>query len=85
MGWGGKRENADRTTKSDEQKLVEKLTPMSDKAYSALEMALDSGEAWAVKMWFEYMYGKPNQKIDVQSNGEQINLPPFMRANAKQS
>jgi hypothetical protein len=64
---------------------VEKLTPLADNAYSALQTGLENNEPWAVKLWFEYYYGKPKQSIDIKSDGEQINLPPFMRANAKQS
>jgi hypothetical protein len=85
MSWGGKREKAGRKPKADEQELVEKLTPLADNAYSALQTGLENNEPWAVKLWFEYYYGKPKQSIDIKSDGEQINLPPFMRANAKQS
>ena len=63
-GHGGKRENAGRKTKVDEQKLIEKLSPLEKEAYSALEKNIKKGESWAVKMWFEYMYGKPKQIID---------------------
>jgi hypothetical protein len=60
----GGHKTAGRKPKADEQKLIERLTPLADKAYSALEKALSKGDSWAVKMWFEYNYGKPNQLIE---------------------
>ena len=54
---------AGRPPKADEQKLIEKLTPMSKKAYKALEDAVGEGQNWAVKLWFEYMYGKPKETV----------------------
>ena len=60
----GGNKNAGRKSKSDEQQLIEKLTPLLPKAYKALEDGLKEGQSWATKMFFEYMYGKPNQKIE---------------------
>jgi len=62
---GGVRSGAGRPGKADEQKLIEKLTPLAAKAYKALEDGLDDGNNWAVKMWFEYMYGRPKEKLEV--------------------
>jgi len=81
MPAGGKRDGAGRKSKAEEQKLIERLTPLSESAFSALEGALNQGEQWAVKLWFEYYYGKPQQHIDIKSDGEKIELPPFMKAN----
>lgn len=68
MARGGKREGAGRKSKTEEQKLIEKLTPFDPIAMKALEKNLKSGEPWAVKLFFEYMYGKPNQRIDANLN-----------------
>lgn len=65
---GGKREGAGRKSKAEEQSLVEKLTPLSDLAFEALRDALIKQKDWAVKMTFEYMYGKPKQQIDQNTN-----------------
>ncbi|MCP4102200.1 MAG: hypothetical protein GY750_12325 [Lentisphaerae bacterium] len=62
---GGVRDGAGRPSKADEQKLIEKLTPLAQKAYRALEGGLDDGQNWAVKLWFEYMYGKPKEKVEI--------------------
>ena len=61
---GTKGNNGGRPAKADEQKLIEKLTPLMPKAYKALESGLDEEQPWAVKMYFEYMYGKPAQTIN---------------------
>ena len=60
----GGHKTAGRKPKAEEQKLIERLTPLSYVAYKALEESLASGQGWAVKLFFEYMYGKPTQTID---------------------
>ncbi len=72
---GGKREGAGRKGKAEEQKLIEHLTPMNSKALKSLEQGLDKKEQWAVKLFFEYFYGKPQQRVDVTTNDESINMP----------
>ena len=72
---GGKREGAGRKSKAEEQKLIEHLTPMNSKALKSLEQGLDKKEQWAVKLFFEYFYGKPQQRVDVTTNDESINMP----------
>jgi len=68
MARGGHREGSGRKPKADEILLVEKLTPLSDLAYKALENGLKEGNGLFVKLWFEYMYGKPNQKVDLNAD-----------------
>ena len=60
----GGNKNAGRKPKVEEQKLIERLTPLSNKGYKALEDGLDDKQSWAVKLFFEYMYGKPKQQIE---------------------
>ena len=72
---GGKREGAGRKSKSEEQKLIENLTPMNPDALKSLEIGLKNKETWAVKLFFEYFYGKPQQRVDVTTNEESINMP----------
>lgn len=67
---GGKRENAGRKSKSDEQNLIEKLSPLEPKAFKALEDAIDDGQSWAVKMYMEYVYGRPKETKDITINTE---------------
>ena len=72
---GGKREGAGRKGKAEEQKLIENLTPMSSIALESLQKGLEGKEQWAVKLFFEYFYGKPQQRVDVTSNEESVNIP----------
>ena len=74
-GHGGHREGSGRKSKADEQKLIERLTPLQDDAFDALHNGLNKKAPWAVKLYFEYMYGKPKQSIDHTSDGEKINIP----------
>jgi len=72
---GGKREGAGRKPKAEEQKLIEKLTPLNDLALESLKKGLEKKEQWAVKLYFEYFYGRPQQRVDVTSNEETLNMP----------
>lgn len=69
---GGKRKGSGRKPKAEEHKLIEKLTPLESSAYKALKNALKDEQGWAIKLFFEYMYGKPKQVID-QNNTHTIN------------
>ena len=72
---GGKRAGAGRKAKAEEQKLIENLTPMNALALESLQKGLEKKEQWAVKLFFEYFYGKPQQRVDVTTNDESINMP----------
>ena len=75
MAHGGKRTGAGRKAKADEQKLIENLTPMNSLALDSLQQGLEKKEQWAVKLFFEYFYGKPQQRVDVTTNEESLNMP----------
>ena len=75
MEHGGKREGAGRKGKGEEQKLIEHLTPMSGIAFEALQDGIKQKQQWAVKLYFEYFYGKPQQRVDVTTNDESLNVP----------
>tara|TARA_R100001443_G_C3279693_1_gene160083 strand:- start:324 stop:590 length:267 start_codon:yes stop_codon:yes gene_type:complete len=72
---GGARKGAGRKSKAAEQKLIENLTPMNDMALESLQQGLEKKEQWAVKLFFEYFYGKPQQRVDVTTNEESLNMP----------
>ena len=48
---------------------------MNEKALKSLENGIDKKEQWAVKLFFEYFYGKPQQRVDVTTNDDSINMP----------
>ena len=72
---GTKGNKGGRPSKAEEQKLIENLTPMNAKALEALKKGLDNQEQWSVKLFFEYFYGKPQQRVDVTTNDESLNMP----------
>jgi len=72
---GTKGNNGGRPSKSDEQNLIEKLSPMEDSAHKALKDNVEAGEAWAIKLYFEYMYGKPKQSVDHTTGGDKLHIP----------
>ena len=63
MTHGGKRVGAGRKAKAEEQKLIENLTPMNPMALESLKKGLEKKEQWAVKLFFEYFYGRPQQRV----------------------
>ena len=60
------------STKSDNQKLIENISPFSEQAHDVLGNAIKGGERWAVELWFKYFYGMPTQTIN-QSTDLNIN------------
>ena len=81
---GGARAGAGRKSKGEEQKLIENLTPMNPIALKALNNGLKNDESWAIKLFFEYFYGKPQQRIDVTSGDEPMNIPTISYFDTKQ-
>lgn len=60
-----------RKPKSDEMALIEKLTPLEDKAFEELEKGIERGEFQFVRLYFQYMYGKPKQITEISINQEE--------------
>ena len=60
---GGARKGAGRKSKAEELKLIEKLTPYEDVAINLLFKKIDAEDINALKMYFEYLYGKPKQQL----------------------
>lgn len=58
---GGARKGAGRKPKADEQQLIEKLSPLDSIAFKALKKGLTDGQNWAVKLFFEYKFGKAKE------------------------
>lgn len=79
MAHGGKREGAGRKPKADEQRLVDTLHPLEPKALKALEKGLDDGEQWAVKVYFERVYGKPKETITQTHQFNDFNISDVIK------
>ena len=70
--------NSGRKPKADEIKLIEKLTPMADKAYKALEKGVEKGDFKFIQLFFNYYVGKPKESKDITSNGNEIKTNPII-------
>lgn len=71
---GGAREGAGRKSKAEEQNLIEKLTPLEPKAFDALTEAIEEKRDWAIKLYFNYMYGMPNKTITLEGGEKPIQI-----------
>ncbi len=80
---GGARNGAGRKPKADEIALIERLTPLAAPAFAALESGLNDGNPAFVKLWFEYMYGKPKQ--DINANVELSGIKSILIEPASQT
>lgn len=63
---GGAREGAGRKPKADELKLIERLDNVisSDDALAALKYLIKERNFNAIKLYFEYRFGKPKEVIE---------------------
>lgn len=69
MAHGGARPNSGRKSKAEEQSLQEKLAPMDDIALSAIKEGLAQKDHQYVKLFMEYRYGKPKEKVSIDHSG----------------
>lgn len=65
--------NSGRKSKEQDQIMVEELSKFSDDAYRVLHENILLGKHWAVKIWFDRMYGRSREYKDLNltSNQEQ--------------
>lgn len=68
---GGKREGAGRKSKSEEVKMIERLSPLEPKAFKALEKGIEEGNFKYVQMFYNYYAGKPKETKDISITSEQ--------------
>ena len=50
---------------------------MNPMALESLKKGLEKKEQWAVKLFFEYFYGRPQQRVDVTSNEESLQYATY--------
>lgn len=63
-GHGGKRPGAGRKPKEFSDELKAALATMEADAHKALHQQIKEGNSASIKMYFEYMYGKPKERIE---------------------
>lgn len=76
MAKGGARQGAGRKTKAEELKIVNQAVNAITTKYGSLEdgfvALLNSGEASLIKWVFEHAAGKPQDKVDLTTNGKDL-------------
>lgn len=60
-----------RKPKSEEIKIIERLTPLEQTAFLKLQEGIASGDFKFIKLFYEYFYGKPKETKDVRVFQEQ--------------
>ena len=63
--------NSGRKSKAEEVALIEKLTPLEPKAFTALDKGLERGDFKFVQLFYNYYAGKPRETKDVTLISEQ--------------
>jgi hypothetical protein len=63
---GGARPGAGRKPREDELKIIERLDNIidSDDAINSLKYLINDGNFNAIKLYFEYRFGKPKETIE---------------------
>lgn len=71
---GGKRKGAGRKPKATEILIIEKLDNIidSDDVVRSLRGLIEKGDFNAIRLYFEYRFGKPKNNVDVTSGDEPI-------------
>jgi hypothetical protein len=77
---GGQREGSGRKSKEYELQLLERLSPLDDDAFEALEQGIKEGKPQFVKLFFEYRYGKPLQRIEETREKKSITIIDWLDA-----
>ena len=74
---GGARVGAGRPAKADEAKLIERLDNIidSDDVIKELLSLVKEGDFRAIQLYMNYRWGKPSEKMDITTNGSDLNIP----------
>lgn len=79
MARGGRREGSGRKSVAAEEQTREKaraaIVGLHGSVEKGLQSLLTSGEPSLIKFVYEHAIGKPQDQVDVTSNGETINAP----------
>lgn len=67
--------NGGRPRKADEDKLIQRLSKLDDKAFKCLEDGIKDGNYQFWNKFMEFRYGKPKERVDVTSGNETLNIP----------
>jgi hypothetical protein len=69
--FNGGHKTAGRKAKSEEVKLIEKLSTLEPLAFDALEKGLEKGDFKFTQLFYNYYAGKPRETKDITVSNEQ--------------
>ena len=72
MAKGGARPNAGRKRKAERKTLVQKLSPYEDDVLKVLCKEAKAGNPPFVKMYMEYLHGKPDQHVSATVETKEV-------------
>jgi hypothetical protein len=52
-------------------KIIERLTPLDDKAFEMLKQGIEAGDFKFIRLYFEMRWGKARQMTEITVNSEQ--------------
>ena len=73
-------QNSGRKPQEENIEMIERLTPLDDRAFEELKKGVEKGEFKYIQLFFHYRYGKPRQVQEISVNTEQplfdLNIMP---------
>ena len=65
--------NSGRKSKEADQKMIEELSKFSEDVYEVLHQNILAGKHWAIRIWFDRMFGKSKEskELNLTNNQEQ--------------
>ncbi|MDC1261239.1 hypothetical protein N8Z72_00935 [Polaribacter sp.] len=63
--------NSGRKSKEEDQKMIEELSKFSEDVYEVLHQNILAGKHWAIRIWFERMFGKSKESKDLNLTNNQ--------------
>jgi hypothetical protein len=56
-----------RKPKATEQQILDRLSPLEGAFIEAMQRGLEETQGWAVKIFADYYWGKPKERLEVTS------------------
>lgn len=71
------------TTKARKEDMLIRLAGFTSHAHKQLELAVKQGKPWALKMYFDYFYGKPTEMAKSGNAQPKINVEWIVKPEQK--
>ncbi len=71
------------TAKARKEDMMIRMAGFTHHAIKQLELAVKQGKPWALKMYFEYFYGKPTEMRKTENQQPKINVEWIVKPESK--